>query len=33
VYVAFKYEGDDPAGTASDKTSAWEIDNIRVLGN
>ncbi len=33
IYVAFRYEGSDPAGTASDKTSAWEIDNIRVLGN
>ena len=32
IYVAFRYEGDDPAGTTSDKTSAWEIDNIRVLG-
>lgn len=32
VYIAFKYEGADPSGTASDKTSAWEIDNIRVLG-
>ncbi|MES2851039.1 MAG: DUF5689 domain-containing protein [Bacteroidota bacterium] len=32
IYVAFRYEGDDPAGTASDKTSAWEIDNIQVLG-
>jgi hypothetical protein len=32
IYVAFRYEGDDPAGTASDKTSAWEIDNIRVIG-
>lgn len=32
IYVAFVYEGDDPAGTSSDKTSAWEIDNIRVLG-
>ena len=32
VYIAFKYEGADPSGTANDKTSAWEIDNIRVLG-
>lgn len=33
IYVAFRYEGDDQPGTANDKTSAWEIDNIRVLGN
>lgn len=32
IYVAFVYEGDDPAGTGSDKTSAWEIDTIRVIG-
>jgi hypothetical protein len=32
VYIAFRYEGSDPTGTASDQTSAWEIDNIRVLG-
>jgi hypothetical protein len=32
IYIAFKYEGADPSGTATDKTSAWEIDNVRVLG-
>lgn len=35
VYIAFKYSGfDNTATTATqgDKTSAWEIDNIRVLG-
>lgn len=35
IYVAFVYEGaDDPSSTAqtTDKTSAWEIDNIRVIG-
>lgn len=32
IYIAFKYEGADPSGTTSDKTSAWEIDNVRVLG-
>lgn len=32
IYVAFRYEGSDPAGTANDKTSAWEIDNVRILG-
>jgi hypothetical protein len=31
-YIAFRYEGADPAGTASDRTSSWEIDNVRVLG-
>ncbi len=32
IYIAFKYEGADPSGTASDKTSAWEVDDVRVLG-
>jgi hypothetical protein len=32
IYVAFRYEGADPAGTASDKTSAWEIDDIKITG-
>lgn len=32
LYVAFRYEGADNTGTATDKTSAWEIDNVRVLG-
>ena len=32
IYVAFRYEGADPAGTASDKTSAWEVDDIKVTG-
>jgi hypothetical protein len=35
VYIAFRYEGTDAAATttvAGDKTSAWEIDNVRVLG-
>ncbi len=32
VYIAFRYEGADPSGTATDKTSAWEIDNVRILG-
>jgi hypothetical protein len=35
VYIAFRYEGTDAASTttvAGDKTSAWEIDNIRVWG-
>ena len=32
VYIAFRYEGSDPTGTTNDRTSAWEIDNVRVLG-
>lgn len=32
VYIAFRYEGADLTGTANDKTSAWEVDNIRVTG-
>ena len=32
IYIAFRYEGADPAGTASDKTSAWEVDDIKVTG-
>lgn len=32
IYVAFRYEGADPAGTASDKTSAWEVDDIKITG-
>ncbi|MEP7236235.1 MAG: DUF5689 domain-containing protein [Ferruginibacter sp.] len=32
IYVAFRYEGADPAGTASDKTSAWEVDDVKVTG-
>jgi hypothetical protein len=33
IYIAFKYEGADPAGTGSDKTTTWQLDNIKVLGN
>jgi hypothetical protein len=33
IYIAFKYEGADPTGTASDKTTTWQIDNILVTGN
>ena len=32
IYVAFRYEGADPAGTGSDKTSAWQVDDIRITG-
>ena len=30
IYVAFRYEGADPPLTTSDKTSAWEIDDIKI---
>ena len=33
IYVAFRYEGADPTGTASDKTTNWQIDNIKIVGN
>jgi hypothetical protein len=33
LYVAFKYEGGDPSGTANDKTSNWQIDNVKITGN
>ncbi len=33
VYIAFKYEGADPTGTATDKTTTWQIDNVKVVGN
>jgi hypothetical protein len=32
IYIAFLYEGADLPGTANDKTSTWEVDNIRVTG-
>lgn len=32
IYVAFRYEGADPAGTTSDKTSAWEVDEVKITG-
>ncbi len=32
-YIAFKYDGADPAGTATDKTSTWEIDDVTVTAN
>lgn len=33
IYVAFRYEGADPAGTANDRTSTWQVDNIKVIGD
>ena len=33
IYVAFRYEGADNTGTATDKTSAWEVDNVKIIGN
>ena len=31
-YIAFRYEGADLTGTTTDRTSAWEIDNVKVFG-
>jgi len=31
VYIAFKYDGADPSGTASDKTTTWQIDNVLIF--
>lgn len=33
IYIAFKYEGGDPSGTASDKTTTWQLDNIKITAN
>jgi len=30
VYLAWVYKGADPAGTASDKSTTWEVDNVVV---
>lgn len=30
MYVAFRYTGADPAGTTTDKTTTWQIDDIRI---
>ena len=30
VYLAWVYKGADPSGTASDKTTTWEVDNVQV---
>ena len=30
VYLAWVYKGEDPAGTSSDKTTTWEVDNVLV---
>jgi Family of unknown function (DUF5689)/Domain of unknown function (DUF5017) len=32
IYIAFKYEGADLTGTANDKTTTWQLDNIKVSG-
>lgn len=31
VWIAWKYEGEDAAGTATDKTTTWEIDDVKVV--
>jgi len=30
MYVAFRYTGADPSGTTSDKTTTWQVDDIRI---
>jgi hypothetical protein len=30
IYIAFRYDGNDPSGTASDATATYEIDDIAV---
>ena len=30
VYFAWKYSGGDPSGTASDRTTTWEVDNVLI---
>ena len=30
MYVAFRYTGADPSGTANDKTGIWQVDDIRI---
>jgi len=30
VYIAFRYDGNDPGGTASDATATYEVDNVAV---
>lgn len=30
VYIAFRYDGNDPSGTASDATATYEVDDIAV---
>lgn len=33
VYIAFVYEGADPATTSLKRTSTWEVDDVTVTGN
>ena len=33
IYIAFVYEGADIAGTAGDKTTTFEIDDIKITGD
>ncbi|MBK7433646.1 MAG: choice-of-anchor J domain-containing protein [Chitinophagaceae bacterium] len=30
VYIAFRYDGNDPSGTGSDATATYEVDNVGV---
>ena len=30
IYIGFRYDGNDPSGTASDATATYEVDNVSV---
>jgi len=30
IYVAFRYTGADPSGTSNDRTTTWQVDDIRI---
>ncbi len=32
VYIAFKYTGNDPAGTTNDKTTTFQVDDVKTIG-
>lgn len=33
VYIAFRYEGADPVSTTDKRTTSFQIDNVRIVGN
>ena len=33
VYIAFKYEGADPVSVADKRTTSFQVDNVRIVGN
>lgn len=32
IHLAFKYEGGDQSETSNDRTTTWQIDNIKIVG-